>query len=116
MKHFIPAGKVIVEEETVGQTLQRLAKASLPRCEAVQDKNGNQRCECGEVLTARAATRHKRRVCETCAAAMPRLQSGRRPQHRCFGCNALLPRLKMKMKNRNLYCKKCLKIKFEIDF
>ena len=103
--------------ETVGQTLQRLAKASLPRCEVAQDTSGSsQRCECGEVLTAYAATRHKRRVCETCAAVMPRLQSGRRPQLRCCGCNEITPRRKMKMKDGNFYCKKCLKINFDIDF
>jgi hypothetical protein len=104
-----------MKDETVGQTLQRLAKESLPRYEPVQDRH-NQRCECGEVLTAHAATRHKRRVCETCAAVMPRLQSGRRPQHRCCGCDVITPRLKMKMKAGNFYCKKCLKAKFGIDF
>jgi formamidopyrimidine-DNA glycosylase len=105
-----------MKDETVGQTLQRLAKESLPRHEMNKDRNSERRCMCGEFLPAYPKTRQKQLVCDDCAAAIPRETSGRRPNHFCFGCHAITPRLKMKMKNRELYCKKCLKIKFNIDF
>ena len=118
MRTFTPVGKIITEAETDGQKLERMARASLPRHVAVEEKRTRQRrrCVCGANLHAAPKIRQGQPVCDDCAAAMPRLQSGRRPSFVCFACNNTFPRIKLKMKNRNLYCKKCLKIKFEIDF
>lgn len=106
------------ETETIGETLQRLARESLPR--HVDDGCGEYHttryCICGEPLPPYPKTRQKQLVCDDCAAVIPRETSGRRSTHTCAGCHAITPRLKMKMKNRELYCKKCLKIKFNIDF
>ena len=104
--------------ETVGETLQRLARESLPRhidngCGAY---NSKRYCICGEPLPPFPKTRQKQLVCDDCAAIMPRLLGGRRPTTACAECGTVHPKKKMKMKNRCFYCKKCLKIKFGIDF
>lgn len=105
------------ETETIGETLQRLARASLPHLdESESGKTRARYCDCGELLPVTPKTRQRRLVCDDCAAVIPRETSGRRSTHTCAGCHAITPRLKMKMKNRELYCKKCLKIKFNIDF
>ena len=107
-----------MKEETVGQTLQRLARESLPR--HVDDGCGEYHttryCICGEPLPPYPKTRQKQLVCDDCAERIPRLPNGKRPTHTCARCHAITPRLKMKMKNGEFYCKKCLKIKFDIDF
>jgi hypothetical protein len=106
-----------MKEETVGETLQRLARASLPRHpDAMSGSDSKRFCVCGEPLPAYPQTRQKHLVCDDCADSIPRLPSGRPSSCVCAGCHAITPRLKMKMKNRELYCKKCLKIKFGIDF
>ena len=117
MRTFTPVGRITQEEETVGQKLERLARASLPRCVAVEEKEARRRrCACGADLHAAPKIRQGRPVCDDCADKIPRLPAGRCPSYTCFECRTVFPRLKLKMKNRNLYCKKCLKIKFEIDF
>lgn len=107
-----------MKDETVGETLQRLARASLPRHfeGGGGEYNSKRYCVCGEPLPPRPKTRQKQLVCDDCADSIPRETSGRRSTHTCAGCHAITPRLKMKMKNRMLYCKKCLKEKFKIDF
>jgi len=107
-----------MKNETVGETLQRLARESLPRRfdNGCGEYNSKRYCMCGEPLPAYPQTRQRRLVCDDCAAVIPRLLGGHRSTHTCAGCRATVPRLKMKMKNRELYCKKCLKIKFDIDF
>jgi hypothetical protein len=117
VKTFTPVGKIVKEAETDEQKLQRMARASLPRCVAVEEKEARRRrCACGADLHAAPKIRQGQPVCDDCADMIPRLSAGRRPSGMCFECHAIFPRLKLKMKNRNLYCKKCLKIKFEIDF
>ena len=105
-----------MREETVGETLQRLARASLPRHFEGRDKNDRRRCVCGEFLPVDAKTRQGRKVCDACAEITPRTIGGRQPTCVCAECRAVYPRLKLKVKNGNFYCKKCLKIKFDIDF
>jgi len=106
-----------MKAETVGETLQRLAKASLPHLDKFgPDKARGRYCDCGELLPAIPKTRQRRLVCDDCAAIIPRENSGRRPSHTCAGCHVVTPRLKMKMKDGEFFCKKCLKIKFDIDF
>jgi len=117
VKTFTPVGRITQEEETVGQKLERLARASLPRYVAVEDKEARRRrCACGADLHAAPKIRQGQPVCDDCADVIPRLPAGRRPSGMCFECHAIFPYVKLKMKNRNLYCKKCLKIKFQIDF
>lgn len=107
-----------MKEETVGETLQRLARESLPR--HVDDGCGEYHttryCICGEPLPLYPKTRQKQLVCDDCAERIPRLPSSRRATHKCAGCGTVYPRVKLKMKNGKLYCKKCLKTKFDIDF
>ncbi len=107
-----------MKEETIGETLQRLARESLPRHfeGGGGEYNSKRYCICGEPLPPYPKTRQKQLVCDDCAAIMPRLPSGRRPSCVCSGCRAIYPGVKLKMKNRKFYCKKCLKIKFGIDF
>lgn len=107
-----------MNDETVGETLQRLARASLPRHadDDEVDRNSNRRCVCGELLPANPKTRQKRKVCDDCAALTPRMDSGRPASCHCAECCGVFPRLKLKVKNYKYYCKKCLKIKFNIDF
>jgi len=118
MKTFTPVGKIIKEAETDEQKLRRMARASLPRHIAIAEKRTRQRrrCMCGAELHAAPKVRQGQPVCDDCADEIPRLPAGRRPTYKCSRCHAVLPYVKLKMKNRNLYCKKCLKIKFEIDF
>jgi len=118
MRTFTPVGKIITEAETDGQKLERMARASLPRHVAVEEKRTRQRrrCACGADLHTAPKIRQGQPVCDDCADVIPRLPAGRRPSGMCFECRTVFPRLKLKMKNQNLYCKKCLKIKFEIDF
>jgi len=120
VKTFTPVGRITQEEETIGEKLQRLARESLPRHPHLEtgdrDRNAKRRCVCGEYLPAHPKIREKRPVCDDCADEIPRSPAGRCPSCTCFECRAVLPRRKLKMKNRNLYCKKCLKTKFEIDF
>ena len=116
MRTFTPVGKIIKEEETVEQKLQRMARASLRVQEADTGRNSKQCGVCGEPLFASPKIRQGLKVCDDCADEIPRLFCGRRSTHVCFECRAPFPRIKLKMKNRQLYCKKCLKIKFEIDF
>ena len=71
---------------------------------------------CGAVLFISPRIRQGLKVCDDCAGEIPRLFCGRRTTHTCFGCGDTYPRRKLKMKNRQYYCKKCLKIKFDIDF
>jgi len=106
------------KNETIGETLHRLARESLPRHydNACGEYNSRRYCICGEPLPPYPKTRQKQLVCDDCAAIMPRLSSGRPSSHTCAGCGTVTPRLKMKMKDGKLYCKKCLKIKFNIDF
>ncbi len=107
-----------MKDETIGETLQRLARASLPR--HIDNGCGEYRttryCICGEPLPPYPKTRQKQLVCDDCAAIMPRLVGGRRPTSGCVACHAVYPKKKMKMKDGKFYCKKCLKIKFGIDF
>lgn len=104
--------------ETVGETLQRLARESLPRkFTKGNGRHGKKLCyECGEFLPAFPKTRNRHLVCDDCAIAIPRLIGGRSPEHVCAGCGETFSRVRLKMKDRRLYCKKCLKIKFQIDF
>jgi hypothetical protein len=105
-------------EETIGQKLQRLARESLPRPRRpeMKDRNSKRRCICGDFLPANPKTRQKQKVCDVCAETLPRLLSGKRSSCSCVECHTIYPRLKLKVKNDNLYCKKCLKLKFNIDF
>jgi len=107
-----------VKNETIGETLQRLARESLPRHfeGGGGAYNSKRYCICGEPLPPHPKTRQKLLVCDDCAAIMPRLIGGRRPTGVCSACQVVYPQKKMKMKNRKFYCKKCLKIKFGIDF
>jgi recombinational DNA repair protein (RecF pathway) len=107
-----------IKKETVGETLQRLARESLPRHfeGGGGEYNSKRYCVCGEPLPPRPKTRQHQLVCDDCAAIMPRLLGGRRPTSECAECGTVYPQKKMKMKDRRLYCKKCLKIKFGIDF
>ena len=116
MKHFTPVGKMVQGQETDEQKLQRMARASLRVQEADTGRNSKQCGVCGEPLFASPKIRQGLKVCDDCADEIPRLFCGRRSTHVCFECRTVFPRLKLKMKNRNLYCKKCLKIKFQIDF
>jgi hypothetical protein len=118
MRTFTPVGRITQEVETDEQKLQRMARASLPKYVDVEEKRTRQRqhCACGADLHAAPKIRQGQPVCDDCADKIPRLPAGRRPSRTCAGCHAVTPRLKMKMKNRELYCKKCLKIKFGIDF
>ena len=120
MRTFTPVGKIIKEAETVEQKLHRMARASLPVCVNEEErKRGRKRtryCDCGVILGATPKTRQGRLVCDVCASIIPRLPAGRRPTYSCHECHTVLPYVKLKMKNRQFYCKKCLKIKFQIDF
>lgn len=116
MKTFMPVGKVIQGQETDEQKLQRMARASLRFHAESANKNSKQCGVCGEPLFASPKIRQGMKVCDDCADEIPRLFCGRRSSHICFGCHAIFTRRQLKMKNRRLYCKKCLKIKFKIDF
>jgi hypothetical protein len=116
MKHFMPAGKAIQEKETDSQKLQRLARASLYPHVTDAGKNSKQCGVCGVSLFTSPKIRQGLKVCDDCADEIPRLFCGRRSTHACFECHTTFPRIKLKMKDRKLYCKKCLKIKFKIDF
>lgn len=106
------------ETETIGETLQRLARESLPRHydNACGEHNPRRYCMCGEPLPPYPKTRQKQLVCDDCAAVIPRLLGGRHPAHACTECGVTATRSKLKMKDRRLYCKKCFKLKFKIDF
>jgi hypothetical protein len=119
VKTFSPVEKIMHTEETVGQKLQRLARASLPVYPAPKVKNYSkreQKCICGKYLPSRPKTRQGQKVCDECAVLIPRLHGGAQWCYKCDGCLAPVPRRSLKMKNGELYCKKCLKIKFHIDF
>lgn len=117
-KVFSPAGRIIFDGETVEHQLHRLARAALPRFEEkIIALNYKHHCYiCGESISSTSQIRHFQKVCDDCAAITPRLESGRCPRHKCAGCLTVMPRRNLKMKDRKLYCKKCLKIKFHIDF
>ena len=116
MKTFTPVGKVIQGQETDEQKLLRMARASLRSYAADKGKNSKQCGVCGEPLFSNPKIRQGLKVCDDCAGMIPRLFCGRRSTHECFECHTVLTRRQLKMKNRKLYCKKCLKIKFKIDF
>lgn len=118
-RHFIPVGKIFPTDETIKQRLERLARASLPRMGTEpdeRDRNSHRHCVCGELLPVKPKIRNKRPVCDDCAIITPRMVGGKRPSCVCAGCGVVHPRLKLKIKGGALYCKKCLKIKYNIDF
>jgi hypothetical protein len=83
MKYFTPVGKIFPAEETIGDRLQRLARASLPvyRETEKNEKKGRRkrrRCAfCGAPLHANAKVRQNYVVCDDCAAVIPYLPRGR---------------------------------------
>ncbi len=105
-------------DETIAQKLQRLAREALPhpRNAETKDKNSKRRCVCGEFLPTYPKTRQKQKVCDDCADVILRMVGGKRRTLVCAGCGASCPRVRMKIKRGKLYCKKCLKLKYNIDF
>lgn len=119
-KYFLPAGKIIREDETFGQRLQRLARAALPVLVVADDgarKQKRRYCACGAALHKNPKVRQKQMVCDDCAIIIPRWAGGKQAAYpySCAACHTGFPRAKMRMKDKNWYCKKCLKIKFQID-
>lgn len=81
-RSFKPVGKVFSIEETIGDRLKKLARASLPRImENIDEPRGRgepRYCVCGERLHTNPKVRQGRPVCDECAKIIPRLPGGKR--------------------------------------